>query len=130
MADRIEIDLHELDAIGREIAVATAAAESQARPVMQKAGVVMKDALRSDLRASKHFAGIAGDVSFDTTVTAAGIDLEVGLRSGPGQPGALGNVAYFGTSRGGGTVPDPVHALEDELPNVEQHLLGILGRLL
>jgi hypothetical protein len=43
--------------------------------------------------------------------------------------GNLANIAYFGTWKGGGTVPDPVGALEAEAPNFEKALGDLVEEL-
>jgi hypothetical protein len=58
------------------------------------------------------------------------IEAEIGPHSGPGQPGAIANVGYFGTSRGGGTVPDPQGALDAEAPRLESAIGDLLGGIL
>jgi hypothetical protein len=88
----------------------------------------IKRELVEDMRGSGHFHGIARDIDFD--ILDAGLTAEIGPRSGRGQPGALANIAYFGTARGGGTVRDPMMVLDQEYPAIEEKLADIMGRLL
>lgn len=100
----------------------------RARPVIFKAAMNIKRQLGDDMRSSGHFKGVARDIDFD--ILDAGLAAEIGPRSGRGQAGALANIAYFGSSRGGGTVRDPQFALEREAPVLEEKLADIMGRLL
>lgn len=112
-------------------AAAESAVESQARAVVERGAVNIKKQLQRELGGSRHFKGIARDVSYDIrTAGAFGggvIEAEIGPESGPGRAGNLANVAYFGTSRGGGTVPDPSLALAAEVPKFERELARLVG---
>ena len=46
-----------------------------------------------------------------------------------GAPGSLANVAYFGTSRGGGTVADPEDALQEEADAFVEHFAAMAEEL-
>ena len=97
------------------------------RGIMAKAAVNMKKQLRAEMQASPHFKGAAHRISYDmTTVGDDTVVVDVGPSHGEGDPGSLGNIAYFGTSKGGGTVPDPIGALEAEVSAAEVWI----GRLL
>ena len=88
-------------------------------PVVRKGAVNIKNAIQADLRKSSNagFRHVATTVSFDE------LDGGFGAEIGPTKPaGALANVAFFGTSRGGGTVRDPWHAVEDEEPGFIREL--------
>lgn len=88
-------------------------------PVVRKGAVNVKKSMQDDLRGSSNagFRHVASTVGFD--------ELDGGLTAeiGPSKPaGALANIAFFGTSRGGGTVRDPGQALADEEPNFLREL--------
>ena len=55
-----------------------------------------------------------GGAGYEIQDRAGSIELVAGPTKG--SPGSLANIAYFGTSRGGGTVPDPRGALDAETP--------------
>lgn len=96
------------------------ASEREATAVVERGAVNIKKRMQRDLASSTHFKGVAHAVSYDIrTLSAFGggvVEAEIGPESGPGSSGNLANVAYFGTSRGGGTVPDPSVALAAEEP--------------
>lgn len=79
----------------------------------------IKRDLTAQMQSSRHFKGFA-DIGYDMTDD---FEAEIGPNK-PG-PGAGANIAYFGTSKGGGTVEDPEEALNRELPAFEEHLADI-----
>ncbi len=98
------------------------------RPILAKAGVNMKKQMRDEMAASVHFKGAAHRISYDIEAISDDIvAVEVGPTHGEGDPGSLGNIAYFGTSKGGGTVPDPIGALETEADKAEAWLVQLLA---
>lgn len=131
----VEVDASELHQLAADLASAGSGIASRVRPVVVKGAVNIKNQMRTEARGSKHFKGGASDIDFSMTsqkIFGVGvIEAEIGPRSGPGQPGSIMNIAYFGTSRGGGgTVPDPQGALDAEAPRFEQALGDILEDLL
>lgn len=131
----IRVDTSELRRLAADLTAAGSGIASRVRPVVVKGATNIKTQLRAEMRASRHFRGIAGDIDFSMSterdIGGGGvISAEIGPRSGPGQPGALANIAYFGTSRGGGTVPDPQGALDAEAPRFEAALGEALDGLL
>ena len=92
--------------------------------VLAKGAVNIKKSWQAALRSSTHFAPVSAAVTYDEKSLAAFgssvFAVEVGLEVG--SPGSLGNIAHFGSSRGGGTVGDPVEFLLDESPAVEKYL--------
>lgn len=105
---------------------ASVEAAEQAGKVIRRGALNVKRAMVADARASAHFKGFAPAISYDTK--NGGLSAEIGPRRG--NPGSLANIAYFGTSRGGGTVRDPVEALMDEEPNILRELGKITERIL
>jgi hypothetical protein len=70
---------------------------------LEKGALELKDQLNANLAASTHFRGAAGSVTYDGMVSFGSVGFEVGPDKGR-RGGALANIAFFGTSRGGGTV--------------------------
>lgn len=108
------------------------ATEKQVTAVVSKGALNIKNQQRDAARKSKHFKGFASAISYDMrSVSAFGggiIEAEIGPVKG--KPGSLANIAYFGTSRGGGTVEDPSVALDNEEPKFNSALEKIMGNLL
>lgn len=94
--------------------------------VLKKGAQNIKDDLVADARGSKHFKGMAGSISYDSMYGIGHAKYEIGpdksLRGG-----ALGNIYYFGTSRGGGT-GDLDGPLAREAPNLERELNKLVDR--
>ena len=103
-------------------------------PVVEKGALNIKNQMRADASDSAHFRGMASAISYDMVFGGFGdagtYEAQIGPSSEPGSPGNLANIAYFGTSRGGGTVPDPVTALQAEAPGFEQALAALMDELL
>lgn len=125
----IEVDTSELRALAADLGRAPDKVQQGIRPVLAKGALNIKTEMQMDLASSTHFRGITFSVSYDTKVDAGGVEAEIGPDKGRAG-GALANIAYFGTSRGGGTVPDPQVALAAEAPRFEQALADLLGDLL
>lgn len=90
--------------------------------VLKKGAQNVADGLNANLAASEHFKGAAGSVNYDQTFGQGGAGL--GYEVGPDKSrrgGAIANVAFFGTPRGGGTVDldGPVRA---ESAGLTEHL--------
>lgn len=108
------------------------ATEKQVRAVVSKGALNIKKDQRAAARKSKHFKGFASAISYDMRSAGAfgGGVIEAEIGPTKGKPGSLGNIAYFGTSRGGGTVEDPSVALDTEGPKFNSALEKIMGNLL
>lgn len=128
MTARASIDTSELRALSVDLHDAPLRAVLKVRPPLFKAAMQIKDQLTREMRESTHFKGVAGKGAIDFDVDAAGLSAEIGPKTGG--PGSLANIAYFGGSRGGGTVPDPQGALDAEAPKFEKAIADILEGLL
>lgn len=129
----LRVDASELKQLAANLTAAGSGMAARVRPVVVRGAVQIKNQLRREMSGSSSFKGAARDIDFSMTsakVFGVGvIEAEIGPRSGAGRPGALANVAYFGTSRGGGTVADPQGALEAEAPAFEKALGDLLEEL-
>lgn len=125
----IEVDTSELRALAADLGRAPDKVQQGVRPVLAKGALNVKAEMQAAMRGSRHFGQIAPSISYDTKVDGGGVEAEIGPDKGRAG-GALANIAYFGTSRGGGTVPDPQVALTTEAPRFEQALSDLLGDLL
>lgn len=122
-------DVSQLRALVREMQTAPAEVQKGVRPVVSKGALNIKTEMQMDLASSTHFRGITFSVSYDVKLDAGGVEAEIGPDKGR-EGGALANIAYFGSSRGGGTVRDPVHVLENEGPRFETALGNLLDGVL
>lgn len=116
--------IRELDKVGRNLPGEVAA-------VVAKAAVNVKKDMQDDMRASNHFKGATGSISYDLITTPSFAEAEIGPVTGPGRRvGDLASIAYFGgVHGGGGTVRDPMHAAAEEAPRFERALDYVLEGL-
>ena len=115
---RFAADLRQLPSVARR----------DVRAVLEKGANNIKNQLRAEMLGSTHFGQIAPAISYDILERAGGVEAEIGPVKG--SPGSLANIAYFGTSRGGGTVADPEGALTAEVPSVVRHIEEVISRWL
>ena len=116
----------QIDAFAADLRALPEHARGDARQVMAKAGVNIKRQLVAEMSGSRHFGQIARAISYEIQDRAGSIELVAGPVKG--SPGSLANIAYWGGSRGGGTVPDPKGALDAEAPVASAYLLDLLAR--
>jgi hypothetical protein len=84
--------------------------------VLKKGAQNVKDEMRADVSASKHFKGMAGSITYDSYYLPGRARYVIGPdKSRKG--GSLGNIYYFGTSRGGGSgdIEKPLRSEEPRL---------------
>ncbi len=129
----ISMDTSELRALAADMTQAASSIDGKVLPIIEHGAVNIKARLRAEMGSSRSFKGIVPSIGYDMhsgQMFGVGvIEAEIGPKSGPGDPGNLANIAYFGSSRGGGTVPDPQGALDAEAPNVEKYLGDLIGDL-
>jgi len=128
----IEFDTSELRGLAADLTSAGSGIADKVRPVVHRGANNIKRQMRAEMRASAHFKGAADAIDYSMhggMMFGVGvIEAEIGPRRGA--PGSLANIAYFGTSRGGGTVPDPKGALDVEAPNFEKAIGDVVEGLL
>jgi hypothetical protein len=88
--------------------------------VISRGALNVKNEMIADAAASQHFKGMAGSISYDSENSGSTIRRVVGPDKGRAG-GALGNIYYFGTSRGGGTGD-----IEKPLNSEEPRLIGAI----
>lgn len=130
----VTFDDTELRAFAADLTRAGDLVASDVEPVVVKGAVNIKDQLIAEARASTHFAPMARSIDFDIhggQMFGVGIvEAEIGPNAERDPAGHLDNIAYFGTSRGGGTVPDPIGALEAEIPGFQRAIADLGERAL
>lgn len=123
----VTIDASELDGLAIDLSNAGEISKKQIKTVMRKGATNIKNELYKEMRKSRHFKGFA-DFSYDEKSSGDEIEYEIGPNKGG--PGSGANIAYFGTSRGGGTVTDPLVTAETEVPNIIGWIEGIADGIL
>ena len=129
----MSIDDSELRAFAVDLTRAGAGAAAAVRPVVSKGALNIKNQLVEEMSASRSFGALAPSITYDLDDDGLGAEIGPTKRSGGAGTSNLGfgaNIAYFGTSRGGGTVPDPQGALDAEAPRFEKAALDVIEGLL
>ena len=122
------VDASELRALIADLSSAPKLVRSEARAVVSKAALNIKNQMRDEVAESRHFR-FAHTVSYDLKVGGDTIEAEIGPETGG--VGSLAGFAYFGgVNGGGGTVPDPQGALDAEAPNVEKQVDALVAKAL
>lgn len=101
--------------LAQDLEMAGAQILGEVEKVVFKGAMNIKQGMQQRLRDSPGFRRISHSVDFDIDKQISGVGAEIGPRHGPGEPGNLANIAYFGTSRGGGSV-DLLGPFEEEVP--------------
>ena len=125
----VQVDVTELRTLATDMARIPDTVQQGVRAVVSKGALNIKRELQMDLASSTHFSGITFSPSYDIRIDAGGVEAEIGPDKGK-YGGALANIAIFGTSRGGGTVPDPSAAMLNEADRFENALGDLFRRLL
>lgn len=119
---RISVDTSEVRAAVADMSRVDTRLRPDVSSAIKRGATNIKSDLIGKMRSSRHFKGFA-DISYDMVDD---FEAEIGPNK-PG-PGAGANIAYFGTSRGGGTVEDPEEALKRELSGFEDALGDVAER--
>ena len=125
----VDIDVGEVRSFAVDVSRMPGELNRHLVPTLKRGGVQIKDAMRLDLEASSNggIRAVARSVSFDLNDGAGFMEVEVG----PSKPdGALANIAYFGTWKGGGHVTDPLVRLEEEAERFEAALADVVEEVL
>ena len=117
----VSVDMSEVRSFAADLTMIPGELSRHAIPVLSKGALNIKNTMRADFQTSgnKGFRYVGSTVNYDLHTDGGELEAEIG----PDKPsGALANVALFGTWKGGGTVADPQHALDEEAPRFEQAL--------
>ena len=125
MSVSFNIDTSEVRAFVAELGRMPARTRAALPPIVAKGAVNIKKQLQAEMGASRSFGHLASGISYD--LEDGGMTAKIGPhKKYTGQkkaPRRGANIAYFGTYKGGGTVPDPKEALEAEVPAFRKHIL-------
>lgn len=130
------VDASELESFARDLGQIPARLVPKVSGVVAKGALNVKNQLRKEARGSSHFKQIAPTITYDLKkLSFAGdgvIEADIGPAREAGPAASLAGIAYFGSSKpGGGTLPDPILALQAEEPGfiraLEDIVEGVLG---
>ncbi len=120
----ISVDTSEVRAAAADLTSVSSRLRPDVSGVVKRGATNIKNDLMSQMQKSTHFSPVARGISYDMVD-----DFEAEIGPTKGSPGSLANIAYFGSSRGGGTVEEPGEALQRELPAFENHLADIAEKV-
>ena len=113
----------ELKQLAANLGKIAGSALSDVDAVLKKGAQNVKTEMQADVSRSKHFKGMAGSISYDAEYRVGRPRYVVGPDKGR-RGGSLGNIYYFGTSRGGGSGD-----IEKPLRSEEPRLISALEQL-
>lgn len=120
----VSVNMAAVNRLAVDLSRAASRAIGEIEPVMKRAAQNIKNDLVADASASRHFHGLVPSISYDRTGFASTVGYEIGPDKDR-RGGALGNIAYYGTSRGGGSLD-----LEAPLAAEEPRLVAALADVL
>ena len=126
---KIEIDTSELRTLQADMTKVDSRLARHLRPVVSKGALNIKETLREEMSESDRGGRGFGPVTKSITYELEDDGYSAVIGPEKGAPGSLANVAYFGTSRGGGTVADPEDALQEEADAFIEHLAAMAEEL-
>ena len=127
----VNIDMSEVVEFAASLGHVPQELARHATPALKRFAQDVKKDVQEDLRSSSNagFRKIAHDVSYDDiTPGVSGFETELGIDKGG--PGSLGNLAVFGTSKGGGTHPHPADIAPWHMPAFEKAVAAAAAELL
>ena len=109
--------MSDFDELASDLASSPERVMREVKSVVSKGSLNIKNQLVSEAQGSRSFGQIARSIGYELTETGNSVEGEIGPDSSRNSAGGL-LMAYYGQSRGGGgTLPDPLGALEAEGPN-------------
>jgi len=123
----IEIDASQLVTLAADLGKASAEVTRRMPAAVDKGAQNLEKTMRADADKSRHFR-FSQAINYDTRGGLGFYEAEIGPEKG--SPGSIANIAYFGSSRGGGTVRDPSAALAEEAPRFEQAIADLANGVL
>lgn len=124
----IEIDTTEVRQIAADATRLPGELSRWLRPAVSRGALNIKRTMQADLEQSGNagIRAVARSISYDLIDGDHTIEAEIG----PDKPsGALANIAYFGTSRGGGHTRDPIEPLNEEAEAFQKAVAEIVEDL-
>ena len=116
----------ELRAFAVDLGKVAGSAVKDVDAVLKKGAQNIKNEMQADVRGSEHFKGMAGSISYDSHYLPGRARYVIGPDKSR-RGGSLGNIYYFGTSRGGGS-GDIDKPLRSEEPKTMRALADLLDK--
>lgn len=121
------IDATEVKRLAADLGRVEARVVPKVKPVVSRGALNIKNQLVREANESGHFSALSRAIGYELSEGADGVEAEIGpQKERNAAAGLLG--AYWGWSRGGGgTLPDPLLALEAEEPRFIEGLAKVAG---
>lgn len=104
----------DLDGLAADLASSPERVMREIRQVVSKGSLNIKNQLKSEALTSRSFGQISRAMGYDMTETGDSVESYIGPTKDRDKAAGL-LMAYYGQSRGGGgTLPDPINALQAE----------------
>jgi hypothetical protein len=127
------MDVSELRKLEVDLGAGAVAALADVRAVVQKGALKIKNQLREEAGGVVHAPALPAMINYETKIGPTYVEAEIGVRTGPkGSPFATGGLAffYYGNSKVGPQLPDPMLALRKEAAVVEDYAVKIAAKAL
>ena len=121
----------DFDSLAADLASSPERVMREIRQVVSKGSLNIKQQLVEDARGSEWFGKISLAMNYEITETGNSVESEIGPEKEKHKAASLWPIAYFGGSNGGGgTLPDPINAMEAEEPKLIAFLEALDGVIL
>jgi HK97 gp10 family phage protein len=124
----IRIEHGDLDRLAADLDEAAKVAPGEARKVVQKGALNIKNGARQRIGRPAHAPAYASSITYDTKETPGGAEAEIGPDKGKRQ-GALGNLLEYG-SINNAPIPHIRPAVDEELPKFEKAMQDLAEKAL
>lgn len=121
------VDVSEVFELAKNLGKAAEEVYDEVDAVSSKGALNIKNEMIADARGSAHFKGMASSITYEHQNNKSAIKRVIGPDKDR-RGGALGNIYYFGTSRGGGS-GDIEKPLRTEGPRFEKALGDFADKL-
>jgi hypothetical protein len=118
----------ELRKLAEDLGKIAGSAVKDVDAVVQKGALNIKNEMRADVKTSRHFSskkksGLEQSITYESHYLPGKVRYDIGPDKAI-RGGALGNIYYFGTSRGGGTgdIEKPLRSEEPKFQNALREL--------
>lgn len=122
-------DAEELRQFAQELGEAGNGLRRQVLGVVNKGALNVKNGMQAEMKKSRHFGQIARTINYDVEETPNSVEAEIGPNK-HWRAARLANIAYFGSSRGGGGTVDFMKPFNEEKSRFERHIGEALGDVL
>ncbi|MGN6245115.1 MAG: hypothetical protein ACTHQ3_15795 [Motilibacteraceae bacterium] len=120
-----EFDITDLRALEADLNGAGDRIFGQVDATTRKAALNVKNTLRDQAQGVRHAPAFPSSITFDARTGVSWVEAEIGPREGGAGSLAL---LYFGNSKSGPRLPDPMGALDAEEPAYLEHLAQVAAQ--